>query len=624
MCGICGFNWEDKDLIQRMMAKLEHRGPDDKGFLTDTDISLGHRRLSIIDLSSKGKNPMSNSENTHYIIYNGEVYNYQEIRDELKKKGYKFKSKTDTEVILNAYIEYGPKCLEKFNGMFAFAIYDTKHKQLFIARDRLGIKPLYYYHNVKDRKFIFASEIKAILEHGIEREVSVEALNTFMSFRFTSGEQTMFRNIFKLPPAHHLTLSGVDIHIERYWTLKENIKKDTEQNFAKKLRDLLESSTRYRMISDVPLGAYLSGGIDSSLIVALMQKQVKKPIKTFSIGFEHSKDSELKYAKKVSEHIGTKHYEVLVENKHLKEIPDMVYHLDEPLGDAAALPTKVISNFAKKKVTVVLAGEGGDELFAGYDRYKIGKIANTTRALSPSFLRKAGSKVLKGISKDTNVNRISRILEANTNAQAYFNVIANMDDKEKEKLLGPINYINTKKDLLGRYYTGFETKQPLNKMLNFDINTVLCDDFFQKADKMTMSHSIEERVPLLDHRIAEFSMTIPAKLKLKGKVGKYILKQAVKDLVPREIIERPKHGYDAPMDRWLQKDLYSQASEFFEKPSHTFYDTKRLLELLTRFRKNKGSYKGSWYASQKLWSMYMFEMWHKIFIENVDMKSFRI
>lgn len=624
MCGICGFNWQDSSLIQRMIRSLSHRGPDASGRWVDSQMSLGHTRLAILDLSSKGKNPMASSDNDFFIVYNGEVYNYKELRRDLETKGYGFNSETDTEVILNSYIEYGPKALQKLNGMFSFAIWDAKKKELFLARDRLGIKPLYYYYNPLDQKFIFASEIKAILEHDVPREVSNDALNAYLSFRFTPGANTMLKSIYKLEPGSYLTLSKDKLNITKYWHLKERISQGSLSQKSKQLRCLLESSIKYRMISDVPLGAYLSGGLDSSLIAALMAQSVNEPLKTFSVGFEHSTDTEIGYAKTVADHIGSDHHEILVTGRHLKQIPDMVYHLDEPVGDAATLPTKIISQFAKKKVTVALAGEGADELFAGYDRYKIGLTANSVRRFSPPALARFGARLMNSLGKSSNSKRISSILSSKTNALAYFNLICLMDDKEKNTLLPVQNRIDPKSKTLKKHYEDFKSAHHLSKMLNFDINTVLCNDFFLKADKMTMAHAIEERVPILDHRIAEFSMTLRPSYKLNKGVGKYLLRRAVKDLIPREIIKRRKHGYDAPMDNWLKKDLYSQASSLFEDASHSLYQTQKLSELLRRFKKSKSSYKGSWFESQKIWSMYMFELWHKIYIEKEKLQGLRI
>jgi asparagine synthase (glutamine-hydrolysing) len=604
MCGIIGFNWNDKNMLKEMMRSIAHRGPDESGIYLGEDISLGHQRLKIIDMKT-GKQPIHNEGDSIQIVFNGEIYNYLDLRIDLEKKGHRFYTNTDTEVIVHSYEEYGIDCVNRFNGMFAFAIWDSNTKQLLLARDRLGIKPLYYYFD--GDKFIFASEIKAIFEYeGIEREVDLNALNEYFTYRYVPTNRTMIKNIYKLLPGYILIFEDNKINVSRYWDLKESITNKSESYYTSKLRELLRESVKMRLMSDVPLGVYLSGGIDSSCIVALMS-EIRDNIKTFSIGFGSEGKSEVGYAKFVSEYFGTEHYEVNVDEEDLKILPEMVWHLDEPIADAATLPTYVISRFAKKEVTVVLAGEGGDELFAGYDNYRIMMFGHNYSKIIPNFLK-------------SNVSSISKHLSEHSNAKRVFDLMCAKD--EHERYLGIISLFN--KEETGEF--GFNKKNSsadyfpndmklLNKLLYFGINTWLPNDFLMKADKMTMAHAIEERVPLLDHHIAEFSFTLPPNLKLRGMTGKYIFKKAMVGILPKRIIYRRKHGYNAPMDYWFKHSLKDVLAQLLDESSHNLYNIEYAVNLLKEFQRSGKSYKMNFYNAQKLWSILVFEMWHKMFIE---------
>jgi asparagine synthase (glutamine-hydrolysing) len=612
MCGICGFNWDDKKLVRDMSKVISHRGPDQNGTYTDKEVSLGHQRLSIIDLSTKGKQPMSDSSGSLTIVYNGEIYNHLSIREDLEKKGHRFRSETDTEMILYAYKEYGKECVKKFNGMFAFALWDSEKKQLFLARDRMGIKPLYYYF--RDGKFIFASEIKAILKHEIERSVDKNSFHTFMNFRFVTGQKTMFKNILKLLPGHTLSLDIEGIKIKKYWDVSEKIEKKPLSYFSKKLNKMLEKSVEKRLMSDVPLGVYLSGGIDSSTIVALMRNIGGKDcnINTFSVGFGNEVDNEYSYAREVSNHFATNHHEVSVDDDHLKIIPDMIYHLEEPIGDAATLPTYAISKFAKKGATVVLAGEGADEQFAGYDRYKMALYGNKISKVTPSVLKNQVSKHIK--LSTPNYSRLKNLICEREPGNKYMHAISLFTSQEIKKL-----DVSKSKDIdifVKKHFVNSNPKHFLNKLLYFDQKTLLPDDFFMKVDKMTMAHSIEERVPFLDHNIVEFSFTIPTRYKMKGLNEKFILKKAMSGLLPKSVLKRPKRGYNAPMDKWLSTDLKSPFSNLLDENNHNLYDKQKITKMLSKFKHSRSSYKSNWFNSQKLWSLFVFEMWHKRFILN--------
>ena len=365
MCGINGFSWDDSKLVKSMVAIQKHRGPDQDGIYTDKNCSLGHARLSIIDLSNAGKQPMTHEALT--ITFNGEIYNFQEIKEELRNKGHKFNSETDTEVILHAYQEYGVSCVEKFNGMFAFAIYDATKKEFFLARDRAGVKPLYY--SIKEKKLVFASELKAILLHEhISKDLSKPAFQKFLTFRYTPDEQTLFQDIQKLPPGHHATFKSGKLTLKKFWDL--SIKPVKDNQYASKIDDTLQESVRKRLMSDVPLGVFLSGGLDSTYVVSQM-KELNQPIKSFSVGFEHGQGyDESTFARIASETYETDHHEIFVKEKSFDLLPKIMWHMDEPIADFASIPTYILSEFAKKKVSVVLTGEGADELFAGYRKYK--------------------------------------------------------------------------------------------------------------------------------------------------------------------------------------------------------------------------------------------------------------
>jgi asparagine synthase (glutamine-hydrolysing) len=610
MCGIAGFNWMDKNIIKKMMKSISHRGPDESGTYFDDNISFGHQRLKIIDLKT-GKQPIHNEDESIQIIFNGEIYNYLDLKKDLEQKGHRFYTNTDTEVIVHSYEEYGMNCVNKFNGMFAFAIWDSNKKKLFLARDRLGIKPLYYYFNRE--KFIFASEIKAILEwEEIDRKVDINALNEYFTYRYVPSNRTMFENIYKLLPGHILVFENNKTNISRYWDLKENITNNPESYYISKLQELLRASIKMRLISDVPLGVYLSGGIDSSCIVALMN-EITDNIKTFSVGFGNEGDSEFSYARFVSDQFGTDHHEINVDEGDLKILPQMIWHLDEPIADAATLPTYVISRHAKKEVTVVLSGEGGDELFAGYDNYKIMTFGQSFSKATPNFFKHVISTFAEHLPAYSNSKRVIDLICADNENERYMNIMSLFNKKEIEML-----NVN-KDDSFNNYFPN--NMKLLNKLLYFGINTWLPNDFFMKVDKMTMAHAIEERVPLLDYKIAEFSFMLPTDLKLKGITGKYIFKKAMVGIVPNKIIYRKKRGYNAPMDYWLKHSLKDILEQLLEESSHNLYNTKYALKLLKEFQKSGKNYDENFYNSQKLWGFLVFEMWHKIFIEGENLEK---
>ncbi|RMF06655.1 asparagine synthase (glutamine-hydrolyzing) [Candidatus Woesearchaeota archaeon] len=609
MCGICGINIEDRKVLSEMMKELEHRGPDDQAFFQSKGISMGMQRLKIIDLR-KGLYPITNEDESVFLVFNGEIFNFREIRSKLEKEGHAFKTNCDAEVIVHLYEKKGIRFLNELNGFFAIALWDEEKKRLILARDRLGIKPLYYYYDKRGGKFAFASEIKAVLKSRfLDARVDKNSFLKFLEFRFVPGENTILEGIRRVEPGTWMVYDAANEELRkgRYWELSEKIEPKSEEWYSKKLRALLEDSVKKRLMSDVPLGAYLSGGIDSSTIVALMSKFQKDNVKTFTVGFGEGIENEFEYARKVSEHFGTEHHEIAVEEKDLSILPEMVWHLEEPIGDAATLPTYIISRFAKPKVTVVLAGEGSDEQFAGYDRYKIVLKARRTASLIPTKARRAVHATAKAVfGKHSNITRAFDIAKGRNLEEMFRSTISLFSRDEINVLTG------AEPRKIKLMPSGF--KAELNKMLAFDIKTLLPDDFFMKVDKMTMAHSLEERVPFLDHRITELSMRMPVQHKLKGNNEKHILKKAMKDLLPREIILRKKRGYNAPMDRWLGGSLQEIGRQLIEESEHGLYRKDYALKIFEKVRKAGRNYNMNWYNSQKAWSILIFEMWHKQFV----------
>jgi asparagine synthase (glutamine-hydrolysing) len=605
VCGISGFNHRSESLIDAMNRSLAHRGPDHASRYVDDHVSLGHRRLSIIDLSEQSNQPMSDADGRFWLIYNGEIYNFQELRAELESKGYRFRSRGDGEVVLHGYRCYGVDVLSRLNGMFAFAIYDRERKRLLLARDPFGIKPLYYYWD--GERFIFASEIKAILEHGIPRSVDRSALSEYFTFRFTLGPRTLFENVYKLPPGTYLELDLENRRIEAqgtFWRPPEVSEDDVSpEALAAELRGLFIDSTRIRLVSDVPLGFFLSGGIDSSIVVAAA-KALGADVRAFSAGFETT--NELGFARMAARHFSAEFREVFIGDDALDRLDSMVYHMDEPVGDAAFLALMVLSAEASKQVKVVLAGEGADELFAGYDRYKAFLFGNRMAKGVPNGLRGC---IPRGLGSE-NLKRMTRVMGEREVPRRYLEIIRLFSNEELDRLgVAEAADWASKVGVNGMFH-----ENPLAAAQLFDLQTVLPNDFFVKADKMTSAFGLEMRVPFLDPRLVDLSFRIPSSLKLHGWNEKYLLKKAFALDLPEPILRRRKHGFDVPMDHWLRGPLYDPLMSFLRQPVHEHYDPHPIESLLRRFRAGKGSYKANFYDAQKLWSVLVFELWYRRFI----------
>jgi len=560
MCGIVGFNFEDRELLLRMMETVRHRGPDQRRGVLIKGFSLGHQRLSIIDLSERGKQPMCNEEGDKWVVFNGEIYNFREIREDLEDKGHRFKSNTDTEVIVHAYEEYGYDCVNHFNGMFAFAIWDDG--KVFLARDPVGIKPLYYYF--EEGRFIFASEIKAILEVDIKARVDYDGIDKLLSYRVIPGEQTLFSNIKKLLPGHYLVYENGQVQTNQYYTLNINVNNWNEDILADKFRELFRKSVERRLIADVPVGAFLSGGLDSSCVVGMMSR-LKKEVKTFTAGFNEEHD-EIHYAKKVAEHFGTDHHEVYIEYEDMtKKFDDIVYHMDEPIADPAVFPVYFVSKLAKEKVKVALFGEGADELFAGYSKYQI---------LNSKF------------------SPLNKYLQTDR-----------MFTKDKQEVF----FQGSDVDFIMKDY--FKDNWNLNNALLFDYKEILPNFQLMKVDKMTMMNSIEGRVPFLDKELVDFGFSIPTELKLNNNVGKYIVRKAMKDIVPKDILWGEKRVFFTPLKKWFDKGLREFAVE--RLMGSELFDNRNLLKLINKERTSLRRYK----YSNQLWGLLMVESWFRQFFK---------
>jgi len=615
MCGICGFSgFHDDALIVQMMESLDHRGPDDRGSFSDEAVTLGHTRLSIIDLSVRGKQPLSNEDGNIWITYNGEIYNFANIRELLKN--HVFISHTDTEVIVHAYEEFGLNFLDQLRGMFAFALYDQKKKQIIIARDPIGKKPLYYYWD--EERFIFASEIKAILTAfqslKIPIAVSGSALCAYLKNQYVPGPQTLIKGIYRLPPGSYLllTLDKKKCTLIHYWTIHESIENYTEDYCSKKLLTLLKESTRLRMFAaDVPIGAFLSGGIDSSGITALARPQASYDFHTFTACFGDD-NPDCEKASLVSSALDTIHHEVKISSPDvIRDFDRITWYFDEPLGDSAIIANYYLSKMARNYVKVVLAGEGSDELFGGYSSYRAGLKWQRWFSMPPCS-RRILDKVISAIPGSGNPvhNRCfvyAHYLGQDTleMAQQYSWQITGITSDEL-RWLG-----NTQcPEVKIAPSVSDDIHDPLNRMLAFDCKNHLPDLYLMKADKATMAHSVEERVPILDKDLIEFAFKIPPQYKLNGGIEKQIWRRALQGVVPREILDRPKKGFGVPYRSWISGELREVATQTLDEGQlcKKIMQHDRLEQVLTNLKRDD-----SGRSSLIVWNLFALERWAKVF-----------
>jgi len=546
MCGIAGFNFKDQRLIEAMAEAMKHRGPDDRGSFLDDKVSLGHTRLSILDLSPKGHQPMI-FENL-VIVFNGEIYNFQEIRDELQTFGYKFTSGTDTEVILAAYHRWGVKCVEKFNGMWAFCIYDRQKQALFLSRDRFGVKPLYYYFD--GNRFIFASELKAIKKHAVALETDPAGVNYFFYQKYIGGDFTIYKNCRKLKPSENLLfdLNTKKLEISKHYDLESEITKRQGNSLSERLEmieEILKDAVLKRLIADVPVGSFLSGGVDSSLISAIISKN-KKDFDTFSIGFKDASYNELEFSKIAAEHIKTAHhYEYMDVNEAI--IEQVIIAMDEPLGDSSVFPTYLLSKITRQKVTVSLSGDAGDEVFGGYDTYKGYKWAKIIPRPIVSLSRHFISAIPpsdKKVSLGFKMKRFVRDYDMSCNRR-HLDWMSTFGEINRGKLLGD-NFVSSEQLIS---YTGEDSL--LSLQLN-DIHNYLAEDILKKVDLASMLVSLEARTPYLDYRLVPLVLSLPENYKIRFFTTKWLLKKIAEKYLPRSIVHRPKRGFTVPVSAWIQ------------------------------------------------------------------------
>src|SRR5579871_441210 len=616
MCGIAGIaGFQQKrvavDEVRRMCDAIYHRGPDDQGYFYSPDVVLGMRRLSIIDLAN-GRQPISNEDGSIHVVFNGEIYNFQSLRNRLEARGHVFRTSSDTEVIVHAYEEYGACCVDHFRGMFVFALWDDNRRRLLLARDRLGIKPLYY--GMVNGRLVFASELKAILElPGVDRRLDWESLSHLFSFLTTPRDASIIAGIKKLEPAHRLIAEpGKALRVERYWDVEfRPDRQKSESEFIEELRGLLEESVQLRMIADVPLGAFLSGGIDSSSVVAAMSKLSSRPVKTFSIGFSEQEYSELAEARTVAKHLGTEHHELVLEPDVIGTIEEIVSYLDEPFGDSSAIPTYMVSKMAAEHVKVVLSGDGGDELFAGYDRYlveerergatlprPIRRILGAAAGLLPEGVRGANYLRHRALSG------AARYVDSST--------LFHGDQKERLFTRDAARHLDLHDAEAARRTSLRETPgHGLSRLQLHDLGTYLPLDVLTKVDRMSMAHSIEVRVPLLDHKLVEFAATIPAHMRLRDGRSKYIFRQAMRGILPDSIIDRPKRGFAIPLGRWFRGQLDNYCSTVFFSQAcrdRGILNPAYLRKLLWMHRDGRD-------LDLHLWTLVSFELWCRQFLD---------
>lgn len=620
MCGICGiFNFKSLKPVQdveiaRMCRVMAYRGPDDHGVMIDGPIGLGHRRLSIIDLAG-GHQPMFNDDGSICIVFNGEIYNYLELRETLIKKGWHFRTDSDTEVLIRMYEAHGRECLGYLNGMFAFALWDRKEKRLLLARDRMGEKPLYFAET--DDGVVFGSEIKALIQcHGIDARMDPLVIDPFLSFGYTPGRNTIFKGIQKVMPAEVLSVEKNHIAMSTYWDVDFRIGEPKgERYYIDRLNELLDESVRLRLRSDVPVGVFLSGGVDSSAVVATLHRQLSRQVKTFSVSYDKGKGfDESPYSTIVARQFETDHYHFyLSPDKFIEFIPDLVWHLEEPIAEPPAISLYYVSRLAREHVKVVLSGEGADELFAGYPKYWHFKTMERLRMFAP-FLN---SVILANILKRTAPHKIMRAvtLMRRPLEERYLGGHA-LDLWYRDSIYADEFQRTLRKSAIFEavrpYYEKTAGGAVLNRMLYLDQKTWLPDNLLLKADRMSMAASIELRVPFLDHRLVEFAATIPPNLKLKGRQTKYILKKALKSVLPDRILERKKMGFPAPTGLILRQEGKSYLMDvlFSQAPRERGYFNYRMIERVAR--EHMASERDHSYL---LWQLLILEVWHRRFID---------
>ena len=630
MCGICGiYNFDrrnpvDHDALEAMNLRIVHRGPDDEGFHVSANLGLAMRRLSIVDLQT-GQQPVANEDETIWLVYNGEIYNHEELRAQLIARGHRFRSRSDTETIVHLYEEYGSDCVGRLRGMFAFALWDARQQRLFVARDRLGIKPLYY--RISRDSFLFGSEIKAVLAHPDTRaEFNLGALSEYLAFGYLAGPQTLFRGIEKLPPGHTLEIDATGKPtIRQYWDLapSELAAGQSEKECSETYREMLEGAVKSHLMSDVPLGVFLSGGLDSSAIAALMTKLRREPIETFSVGYEEEAFSELRYARAVSKHIGSNHHEVRVNFRQFFDaLPKLIWHEDEPLAWPSSVSLYFVAQLARERVKVVLTGEGSDETLAGYTRYAWtlwnARLDRFYRQFAPNplrhFVRRSiAHSSLAGANLRRKLQHSFLGRDGASWESFYFdNFYCAFSESAQEAILSEA--VASKTGSIYQNSLAFWEKSSgdmLTRLLYTDIKTYLVE-LLMKQDNMSMAASIESRVPFLDHRVVEYAIGIPRRFNVQGLSGKWVLKSAVKTLLPDEIVYRKKMGFPTPWRGWLEGAYLEDVEKLLMEPrslGRDFFKTDSVRRLFIEHRERLHDH------GERIWRLLNLELWQRIFID---------
>jgi len=619
MCGIAGIyhfgngRAADRDLVLAMRDRLTHRGPDDAGLLVEGPVGLAHRRLSIVDLTEAGRNPMPNEDGSLQLVFNGEVYNVLARRDEFIARGHVMRSRTDSEMLLHLYEEQGPDFLHELRGMFAFALWDGPRKQLLVARDAVGKKPLYW--RSEGGTFAFASELKALLaDPSMPRAVDPRALHAYLTLQYVPSPDSILEGVHRLPPGSLLLVTPEGVEERRWWSPPAGETLEIgDDEAASELSRLLEEAVRLRFMSDVPLGAFLSGGIDSSLVTALMARQMDRPVKTFTIGFEGAPEDETVHARTVARHLGAEHHEFVIRPDALSILPWLVWHLDEPLADASTLPTWAVSEMARQHVTVVLSGDGGDESFAGYETYRLAdlyravdrvpvalraSIAALARAggIDGAWGRRIGRLALDPVERHLGVNSIGG---AEVRGLLSPDVRAQLDGDDPYARLRP-------------HVAGLDPHDP-RTLLHLDFTTYMTDDVLAKVDRMSMAHALEVRVPLLDTRVVEFAARLPYHLKWRNGTSKWLLKRVARDLLPPAILARGKQGFAVPLERWFGGRFESFVGETLSPraiASRGLFDPDAVARLVARATAPTPDRR----AGRLVWALLVFELWARAFL----------
>jgi asparagine synthase (glutamine-hydrolysing) len=621
MCGIAGkFNFDptrpiDREHLVAMTTAVTHRGPDADGFYVGAGIGLGHRRLSIIDLAT-GDQPLANEDQTIWVVFNGEIYNFADIRVDLERAGHRFRTHSDTEVIVHAYEEWGARAVERFRGMFAFALWDEPRRRLVLVRDRVGIKPLYY--SVTASGVTFGSEIKSIVEDPeVPRDWSGEALDAYLALQYVPCPRTMYRDVWKLPPGHVLVAEDGRVSIRKYWDLTFTGDGDVsrEEEYLERLDALVTEAVRLRLLADVPLGAFLSGGIDSSAVVAAMVETSSSPVVTTSVGFDEQAFNELDYARTVARHLDCEAYEEIVKPDIVDLLPKLAWHFDEPFADSSAVPTYYVSAAARRHVTVALSGDGGDELWAGYARHRVERWEATARRwLGQSGGRLAGRLAARLPLTVKGARSLRHLALSPADACAHKHAYGLFESDTRQSLYaGDFARDIRDADPFAGFRTAYDScpsADPLDRALYVDVKTYLVDDILMKVDKMSMAVSLEARVPLLDHKLLEFAATVPTGLKLKNGRTKYLLRRMLERRIPKSLVDRPKHGFEAPTGEWLRGPLAPMVDALLldgRLRDRGVFNHRAIASLWREHRDGVRDHR------HRLWGLVMLELWFRQF-----------